>query len=748
MLRISRREFWGRAAASIAAVGLGSVALFFYHQPVVHASKSGAYSGWGDYNGTPDSAQYSSLKQINKSDVSQLQQVWFYPAGGAARRFGSNPIIVHGVMYVIARNDGIAALDAATGKEIWYHDNDSPRQITHRGLSYWESKDGSDRRLFFATDNILHAIDARTGKLIESFGDQGNVDLREGLGRDFSTIRQLESGSPGRIFEDLLIMGSATGEEYGSPPGDIRAYDVRTGKMVWTFHTVPHPGENGYDTWPKNAWKYAGGTNDWGGMTIDEKRGIVYFPLGSSTYDFYGADRTGSDLFANCLLALDARTGKYLWSYQVVHHDLWDYDLTTAPKLLTIRHNGKMVDVVAAAGKTGWLYVFDRVTGKPIWPIKEQPVPQSDMPGEHSWATQPVPTWPPPFARQKYTANDVNPYIEDPAERQTIHDFIQNSNNLGMFTPPSQRDTLEPAGNSGGSNWGAAAVDPTTGFLYERSKDEPTMLKLETKPPRRPLSGPPATQGHILYIQNCQMCHTAALTGQPPEIPSLIDVVSRIGPDRVRTTVQNGSSPMPAFPDLTSKDLDSLIAYLSDPSTGTIPADVLARLNAPQVIPKASFTNDNVRYWSGYGYMVAPDGLPDITPPWTTITAYDLNSGKIMWQVPDGGVTRLEAKGINNTGGIDPVGGIAVTAGGLIFSGMGSDSTIRAYDKDTGKVLWENKLPADPNGTPAIYEIDGREYVVFSADATHLPRGVQPAPGENTQGYYVFALPQKGGAGN
>jgi quinoprotein glucose dehydrogenase len=315
-----------------------------------------------------------------------------------------------------------------------------------------------------------------------------------------------------------------------------------------------------------------------------------------------------------------------------------------------------------------------------------------------------------------------------------------------MFTPPSLRDTLEPAGNSGGSNWGAAAVDPTTGFLYERSKDEPTMLKLETKPPKRPLSGPPATQGHIIYIQNCQMCHTAALTGQPPEIPSLIDIVSRIGPDQVRTTVENGLSPMPAFPDLTSKDLDSLIAYLSAPETGTIPADVLARLNAPPVIPKASFTNDNVRYWSGYGYMVAPDGLPDITPPWTTITAYDLNSGKIMWQVPDGGVTRLEAKGIKNTGGIDPVGGIAVTAGGLIFSGMGSDSTIRAYDKDTGKVLWENKLPADPNGTPAVYEIDGREYVVLSADASHLPRGVKPAPGENTQGYYVFALP-KGGAG-
>jgi quinoprotein glucose dehydrogenase len=731
----------------VVVVGVAGVTMPCFNQPSALASKVKAYTTWSDYEGGADSAQYSALTQINKSNVSRLQQVWFYSAGTTNRRLGFNPIIVDNSMYVIGKNNSIAALDAATGKEIWVHDNGKPRSITSRGFNYWESKDRSDRRILFSTENILHAIDARTGNLIESFGDQGSVDLREGLGRDPKTMRQIQSGTPGRVFENLLILGSATGEEYGSPPGDIRAYDVRTGKMAWIFHTVPHPGEYGYDTWPKDAWKYIGGTNDWGGMTIDEKRGIAYFPLGSATYDFYGADRTGADLFANCLLALDARTGKYLWHYQVVHHDLWDYDLTTSPKLLTIKHDGKSMDVVAQAGKTGFLYVFDRVTGKPIWPIEERPVLQSDMPGEHSWPTQPVPTVPPPFARQKYSADDVNPYIADPKEREAIHDSILNSHNQGLFTPPGLVNTIEPAGNSGGSNWGEAAIDPTAGYFYVRSKDEPTMLKLETKPPKRMLFGSPATQGRILYIGNCQSCHTSELTGQPPVVPSLVGIVKRAGADRVRYAVTNGLAPMPAFTDLSTKDVDSLIAYLSAPTTAQISPDLLAYLTAP--VPPASATPDPVRYWSGYGYMMASDGLPQITPPWSTITAYDLNDGTIKWQVPAGGVTKLVAQGIKDTGSIEPRGGIVVTAGGLIFSGTKSDSTMRAYDKDTGKVLWEATIPAGPDGIPAIYEIGGRQYIVQSAvpNPVVTDAGVPTDELPDTQGYYVFALPESDIAG-
>ena len=728
----------GMAMLSVACVSQGSA----------FAAEAEAHSTWSAYEGGVDSDQYSALKEINKSNVNQLQQVWFYSAAGA-RRFECSPIVVDNVMYVIGKNDSVVALDAATGREIWVHDNGKPHMISERGFTYWESKDRSDRRLFFATDNILHAVDARTGNLLESFGDHGNVDLREGLGRDPKSIREIESGTPGRIFENLLILGSTTGEEYGSPPGDIRAFDVRTGKLVWTFHTVPHPGEMGYDTWPKDAWKYIGGTNTWGGITIDEKRGIAYFPTGSPTYDFYGADRQGADLFSDCLIALDARTGKYLWHYQLVHHDLWDYDLATAPKLVTVTRNGQVMDAIAQPGKTGFLYVFDRVTGKPVWPIEERHVPESHMPGEHAWPTQPFPTAPPPFAVQHYTAEDVNPYIRDPAERAKLHDLLLDARNEGLFTPPGLENVLQPAGNNGGANWGNAAVDPTTNVLYVQSKNAPAMLKLEAKRPKMEIKGSPATKGQILYIQNCQACHTSELTGQPPAVPSLIDIVSRVGADRIRSIVTNGSSPMPSFAGLSSEDLDSLIAYLKAPGTARVSPDVIAFLSAPPpALPPAA--PDAVRYWTGYGFITSKDGLSAVKPPWSTLTAYDMNQGTIKWQIPLGGVAELEARGINNTGGFFPEGGPAVTAGGLIFSGMESDSKMRAYDKDTGKVLWEHELPAAPHAEAAVYQVGGREYVVQAAVPKPMGPGYGSVPDEEqqqAQGYYVFALPKTDVAG-
>jgi quinoprotein glucose dehydrogenase len=615
--------------------------------------------------------------------------------------------------------------------------------ISERGFTYWESKDRSDRRLFFATNNILHAVDARTGKSIASFGNRGNVDLREGLGRDINAITEIESGTPGRIFENLLILGSTTGEEYGSPPGDLRAFDVLTGKLVWTFHTVPHPGDMGYETWPKNAWKYIGGTNAWGGITIDEKRGIAYFPIGSPTYDFYGVDREGADLYSDCLLALDARTGKYLWHFQTVHHDLWDYDLTTAPKLVTVNQNGRVLDAVAIAGKTGFLYVFDRVTGKPVWPIEERSVPKSTMPGEHAWPTQPFPTAPPPFAVQSYTADDVNPYITDPAERARLHDLLLHARNEGLFTPPGLENVLQPVGNNGGANWGNAAVDPTTNVLYVQSKNAPTILKLEAKRPRIEIKGSPATQGQLLYLQNCQTCHTSELTGRPPAVPSLVGVVSRVGADRIRSVVRNGASPMPSFPDFSPEDLDSLIAYLNAPDTARVPADIIAYLSAPPPAPApaAQDGSDAVKYWSGYGFITSKDGLAAVKPPWSTLTAYDMNRGTIKWQIPLGGVSELEAQGIHDTGGFFPQGGPAVTSGGLIFSGTESDFKLRAYDKDTGKVLWEHELPAAPHAEVAVYQAGGREYVVQAA----LPKPMGSTSEPQTQGYYVFALPKPAG---
>ena len=713
-----------------------------------------AYTTWKEYGGAPDDAQYSGLKQINRSNVGQLEQVWFYPAGNNGFRFGSNPIIIRDVMYVIGVNNSVAALDATTGKQLWLHPTGKGFNFSNRGLMYWESGDGSDRRVIYTASNALWEINARTGQPIDSFGEHGSVDLRVGLGRDPQSIRQIASGTPGRVFENLVILGSATGEEYESPPGDLRAYDVTTGKMVWSFHTVPHPGEYGYDTWPPEAWKYIGGTNDWGEMSIDAKRGIVYFPLGSPTYDFYGADRNGADLFSDCILALDARTGKYLWHYQTTHHDLWDYDLEAGPKLLTINHDGQKVDVVAEAGKNGYLYVLNRVTGKPIWPIVETPVPKSDMPNQVAWPTQPIPTVIQPFGRQKFTAADIDPYISDPKELEAIRNQVAAARNQGIYTPVDTDPTIEMPGNNGGANWGSAAIDPAKGLLFVLSKAAPSMIQLAAKPPKRNMTGPPENQGEALYIRNCEICHKADMKGQPPAIPSLVNLKDDQVEKLVKAAVNGALAPMPAVPDLSSTDVDNLIAYIRHPDKANISPQILSFLRAPPATsPKLAPAG--TRYWTGYGYMNSEDGLPAINPPWSRLTAYDLNTGKIIWQIPFGGVDRLEEKGITDTGSFWPRGGVVVTAGGLIFGGSKSDETLRAYDEMTGKVVWHVKLPVGPEGIPAVYEVANREYVVMSArpDSDKLVSGGGFAPLEQVngvgkqgplkaQGYYVFALPQ------
>jgi len=627
------------------------------------------HTTWRDYGGGEDASQYSALTQINRSNVSKLQVAWTYPTGDGAR-YLFNPVVVDGVMYVLAKNNSIVALEAATGKEIWAHENPRGR-ITTRGINYWESNDRSDRRLLFSNNNFLQAIDAKTGQSITSFGANGKVDLREGLGRDPSTI-SAQSGTPGRIFENLIILGSATNQEYDSAPGDIRAYNVQTGQMAWIFHTIPHAGELGYDTWPKDAWMTVGGANAWGELSVDEKRAIVYVPTGSAKYNFYGANRIGANLFGDCLLALDARTGKRIWHFQMVHHDIWDYDNATAPKLLTVRHNGRTVDVVAQAGKTGFLYVFDRATGEPLWPIEERKVPASDMPGEQVWPTQPFPTAPPPFARQSFTEKDLNPFIDDPAELARFKDEIQSARNEGLFTPPGLRNTVEMPGNNGGSNFGGAAIDPEHGTMFIVSKDFPAMLKLSLSVGRGGRGGGRGRGG--------------AAADDEQDVP-----------------------PPAAEPQ-----------------------------QAPADLTKA-------RYRSPFGFMITSSGLSAIAPPWTTFTAYDLNTGKIKWQVPLGEVPQLAAKGFTNTGSHFPKVGPVATAGGLIFTGT-RDKEVRALDIDTGKALWSFEAKAGLEGIPAVFEVNGKEYVVFCASAistthTHAIPG-HPVDSSKVDGAYVaFALP-------
>ncbi len=677
------------------------------------------HSKWSDYGGASDAAQYSSLTQINRTNVARLKKAWSYSTGDR-NKYAFNPLIVDNVMYVMAKNLSIVAIDATTGKELWVHAPGS-KYIVNRGINYWESKDRQERRLFVVSDHVLRAIDAQTGKLIPGF----EVKLKEGLDRDPSKIALVQSLSPGRVFEDLLILGSATNQGYGSAPGDIRAFDVRTGKLVWTFHTVPRPGEFGYDTWPKDAWKSVGGANVWSEFSVDTKRGILYAPVASAKYNFYGADRQGANLFSDCLLALDARTGKRLWHYQMVHHDIWDYDPATAPKLLTVTQNGKKVDIVAQVSKQGFVWVFDRVTGKPIWPIEERPVPPSVMKNEKTWSTQPFPTKPPPFARQKFTVDDLSPYLS-PADRAKFRDEILSANNQGMFTPPGTRNTIQMPGNNGGANWGGAAIDPVSGRLYVVSKDLPAMLKLETEvEQKRAAKDSPEQHGLAVYAAKCGACHGVDRLGKPPAIPGVADVALKSTRAELEQVIEQGRGPMPGTK-ITKDELNSLVAYLYNPTR--------AIANVP--LSAGAATED--KYYSGFGFMIASDGLSPIKPPWSSMTAYDLNDGTIVWKIPLGDVPELAAKGIKGTGSHYPKVGPVVTAGGLIFTGT-RDKKVRALDVDTGSVLWEAEVDAALEGIAATYEVNGKQYVVFCAAAQV---GLTPGTQVPIQGSYVaFALP-------
>ncbi|MFN8939255.1 MAG: pyrroloquinoline quinone-dependent dehydrogenase [Acidobacteriota bacterium] len=591
------------------------------------------YRTWRDYGGGPHATQFTALDQINKSNVTRLEIAWRYPIG-ENKRYSFNPVIAGDRIFVMAAGNSIVALNASSGAPLWkWSPPAGTTAITTRGINYWESKDGRDKRLILASNHILRAIDANTGKTIDSF----QVDLRLGLDRDPKLLTVLQSLSPGKIFEDLIVVGSATNQGYGSAPGDIRAFDVRTGKLVWTFHTIPRPGEFGYDGWPKDAWKAVGGANVWSEMSIDEKRGILFAPTASAKYNFYGKDRSGHTLFADSLLAIDVRTGKRLWHYQMVHHDIWDYDDSTAPKLLTVNHNGRRIDAVAQVSKQGFVWVFDRLTGQPLWPIEERKVPQTDMPGETTWPTQPFPSKPAPFARQSFTVDDLSPFLT-PADRAKFRDQILSARNEGLFTPPAQRGAIQMPGNNGGANWGGAAVDPGKGLLVVVSKDLPCLLKLDKR---------------------------------ADEVPGL-------SPDE--------------------------------------------------------------RYESAFGFMIASDGLSAIKPPWTTLTVYDLNSGDIKWRIPLGEVPELAARGIRNTGTHYPKLGPIVTSTGLVFTGT-RDKKVRAFDIDNGKLLWEFEVPTAIEGIPAVYELNGKQYLVFCASAQV---GLTPATSKPIEGEYIaFALPGK-----
>jgi glucose dehydrogenase len=611
------------------------------------------FEGWDQNLGGVDSSQYSSLTQIDKSNVGRLGVAWTYPTG---ENYLFNPLIVGNTMYVLAKGRSIVALDAATGRELWTHANEGP--VGARGMSYWRSPDGSDERLLYVNAGFLTAIDATTGNVIETFGESGRVDLRTGLDMDIESVRLQPTSNPGRVFEDLIIMSlPAGGGGYASSPADIHAYNVRTGALTWTFHTVPRAGEPGAETWPAGGLSKYGGVHNWSESTVDVETGTIYVPTGTARYDFYGANREGANLYGNSLLALDVRSGKLLWHFQTIHHDLWDYDLPTAPKLLTVQRDGLPVPVVAQPSKQGFVYVFNRITGAPLWPIEERPVPQSDVPGEKSWPTQPFPTAPPPFARQSFTEKDVNPFLSE-EDQATVRELLRSSRNEGLYTPPSLGGTIMLPGHNGGANWGSSAVDPAKGRLFVVSKELPTYVKLRV-PEAAPGTGAAA----------------------PPA----------------------GAPPRPA----------------------------------PQPPPNAG--EDFVAYVAPVDFMLQPStGLSAIGPPWSQLTAYDLNQGTILWQVPHGDVSKIAPA--TGTGSHAPRGGVVATGGGLLFAGTSSDRKLRAYDADSGEVLWAFDLPAAQEGVPAVYSVGGKQYVAVAVGGNGLfSQGMQPpeaGPGQ----YMVFAL--------
>ncbi|HAQ19014.1 MAG TPA: pyrrolo-quinoline quinone [Prolixibacteraceae bacterium] len=669
------------------------------------------YDSWTEYLGGPDRNHYSTLSQIDTNNVAHLEIEWIYETPDSGQ-MQMNPVMINGVVYGVTAALKAFALDAATGKELWLYKDSASTSGTCRGVAYWE--DGNDKRIFYTVGANLLALNAMDGKLIPTFGNNGKVNLHTGL-PDQAKDKYITSTTPGTIFKNLIIMPVRVDENAGAAPGHIRAFDVRTGKLIWTFHTIPQPGEKGYETWPKEAYKNinVGAVNNWAGMALDKKTGILFIPLGSAAPDFYGANRKGPNLFANCLLALNADDGTYKWHFQMIHHDLWDRDLPAPPNLIVVTKNGKHVDAVAQVTKQGYVYVFDRKTGESMFPINEIAAPVSSLPGEQAWSSQPVPSLPKPFAREAFllTENDVSPFATNKEELK----HLLTSSDKRLFAPPDTNNVLLLPGYDGGAEYGGAAADPFNGILYVNANEMAWFLRMErhneSLHPGKP--NQQISAGEQIYSIYCSSCHGEDKRGIASSgYPDLSNIAQKQAQQYVLQIINNGKGMMPGFPNITKEDKRRLVEYLYGvEKKEAVSADL-------SIIPQDLYK------FTGYTKFLDEKGLPAITPPWGTLTSIDLNTGKHIWQTTLGITPGLPNQETNPTG-CENYGGPIVTENGLLLIAGTKDGMFRAFNKYTGKLLWQTKLPAASFATPAMYSVNGKQYIVMACGGEKLgtPKG-------------------------
>lgn len=680
-------------------------------------TKDTRYTGWSEYLGGPERNHFSELSQITPENVSSLRPAWIYSTPDSGQ-MQTSPVIVDSIVYGVTPGVRAFALHAGTGREIWTF-GDTTRKWSHvsRGVTYWQR--GNDRRIYIGIGHHLYALDALTGRPVSGFADGGRLDLRTGY-PEAARDKYVVSTTPPALFENILLLSVRLSEDTDAAPGDIRAFDAETGNLLWTFHTIPHPGEEGYETFPENAYRNdgTGAANNWAGMAIDTKRGIVFVPTGSSSYDFYGGNRKGANLYANSLLALDVRTGRKRWHFQTIHHDLWDRDLPAPPNLLQVRRNGKVIDAVAQTTKHGYVFVFDRETGEPLFPVEEVPVPGGGLPGEHLWPTQPLPAKPAPFARQGHllTEDDINPYSSNREELLATFRKIDKRS----FAPPGETGSLIFPGFDGGAEWGGSAADPRNGILYVNSNEMPWILTMVKTPEEEVLAG--LSPGAKAYTMYCAGCHQADRSGSAESgYPSLVGIGQRQSRPYIDQVISGGKGMMPGFTQLTPVEKQALTDFLLGEEKTELAADGKA--------PRKQMPYKS----TGYHKFLDKEGLPAISPPWGTLNAIDLNTGEYLWKIPLGELDSLTRKGIPPTG-LENYGGPLVTANGLLFIAATKDEKFRAFDRYTGKLLWKITLPASGFATPVTYQWGGRQYILIACGGTKLGtrKGNQ---------YVAFALP-------